>query len=162
MVTIWRTWRRPRSEAIWGLSAFSFFYVFFESLLVRSIDSSSSNFYRASPVIVGFFYVIIGGTLLYRVIGHARVEARPEGLFIANPFRGDQMIAWGDIASMKPDRLLIVTLTSGQRVIAWVIQKNGIDRAKHRRTESDKAIDELGVLAGRALGRDALTFTATA
>jgi xanthine/uracil permease len=139
-------------EAYWGLLGFVIFYVLFEALLISRIDSNSSSFTKSLPIVVGLAYSLVGAALLYRVLVHARVVAHEGGLSISNPFRGDQNLAWNEIASMTPERLLIIRCHDGRRVIAWVIQKNGWSRMRQIRQESDEAIDELGALATRALG----------
>jgi hypothetical protein len=128
------------------------FWLIFEYTATIGISSKSSVLERFVPVVVGLAYSMIAGGLLYRTLLHAKVIAHPNGLTIANPFRSDQQIGWDQIASMRADRLLQITTTDGRTVIAWVIQKNGVDRARHRATEADRAIEEMGRLAGRALG----------
>jgi hypothetical protein len=158
---VWREWRRPRREAAWAVAAFTMFYVIFVGLALSSLGTRSAWAPKAVVVVVGLAYVAISGALAYRVFVHARVVADPTGLTIANPFRGDQHLAWSQIASMRADRLLLIEGTDGRRRVAWVIQKNGWDRARRRRTDADEAIEEMGVLAGRALGTGPRAFAPT-
>lgn len=138
--------------------AYALFYVIFVSVLVIAITPSSGVMIKASVVTVGLAYSLVAATLCYRVFAHARLTADPTGLTIANPFRGNQHLAWDDIATMQADRLLIIHATNGAKCIAWVVQKNGWSRYRHQRTDADDAIDELALLAGRALGTGPKNF----
>ncbi len=151
-MTIWQQWQRPRFEAYWGVVGFSIFYVIFEVVLVARVHSDSSLLIKCAPVVVGLAYTLIGAALLYRVLAHAKVLALPDGLVISNPFRSDQKVAWGQIESMSPERLLIIHLHDGTTVVAWVIQKNGWSRWRQLRQAADQTIDDLGSHATRALG----------
>jgi hypothetical protein len=161
-VNVWREWRRPRSELAWAIVAFVIFYAIFVGVTLNSETSTTSGGDQAVVIIVGLFYVLAAGGLAYRVFIHSHVTADATGLTIANPFRSDQHLTWDAIASMKADRLLWIFDTAGQRHIAWVIQKNGWSRMRHERTEADVAIDELGQLAGRALGTGPKSFATRA
>jgi hypothetical protein len=146
-MVVWREWRRPRSEWAWATVAFVVSYVVVVDLYVQSQISS-----RWVLDVIEMAFLVVGALLSYRVFVHARVSAGPDALEIANPFRSTYTLTWESIASMRADRLLIIRDTSGRRHIAWVIQKNGWSRSKGLRSEADDAIDELGALAGRALG----------
>jgi hypothetical protein len=161
-MTTFAEWRRPRREAWWALAGFSMFFVIIGYLLVDGVGANPTTWDIFVPVLVLVAYSAGGAVLAYRVFAHARVLATDQGLVISNPFRGDQFVAWGDISSIKADRLLIITVASGQRVIAWVIQKNGWSRARHERTAADEAIDEMAALASRILGGPARQFASTA
>lgn len=150
---MWREWRRPRTEWLWAAAAFTISYVVVVDIYVQNQLTS-----RWQVDLVEFAYLAIGLALCFRVFVHARVTARPSGLEIANPFRGNQFLTWAEIASMRADRLLIIHDTAGKKHIAWVIQKNGWHRAHGQRREADDAIDELGRLATQALGADARSF----
>jgi hypothetical protein len=145
-VIIWREWRRPRSEWAWAVVAFLVSYVAVVDWYVA--DQLRD---RWQVDVVSLVFIGLAGLLTFRVFVHARVTADARGVTIANPFRGDQHLEWAEIASMRADRLLIITDTRGERHIAWVIQKNGWTRATHRHDHADDAIDELGALGGRAL-----------
>jgi len=147
-----REWRRPAREAWWALLGFSIFFVIVGLLVVHAMPAYPSTLEEFIPVGVLLTYCLIGAVLAYRVFAHARVIATPSGLLISNPFRSDQFVDWSDIDWMRADRLLTIGLTNGSRVIAWVIQKNGWNRARHDRTAADDAIDELSLLASEQTG----------
>jgi uncharacterized integral membrane protein len=151
-VNVWKQWQRPRMEAYWGVVSFSIFYVIFEAVLVARVQTDSPWWVKSAPVVIGLFYTLLGGGLLYRVIGHAKMLAHEDGLIISNPFRSDQTLSWSEIEYMSPDRLLIIHRHDGTKVVAWVIQKNGWSRWRHIRREADQAIDDLGAFATRARG----------
>ena len=157
-VVIWQEWRRPRREGFWGVVAFTLFFVVFDSKLLIWTTETGSFTREATAVTVAGLYVLVGGTLLFRVLAHARLIANEDGLIISNPFRNDQRVAWSEIAAMRADRLLLIKRHDGKRVVAWVVQKNGFARLKGRFTESDQAIVELGKHAGRALGTGPIDF----
>jgi xanthine/uracil permease len=157
-VIVWREWKRPTREVVWAIVAYAMFYVIFVSVLLVDVTSNSSDVFEALIVIVGLLYTLIAAALCYRVFVHARLIADPSGLTIANPFRGNQHLAWSSIATMSPDRLLTIHDAAGKKYIAWVVQKNGWARWHHERTDADDTIDELAMLAGRALGTGPRSF----
>lgn len=146
-MAVWREWRRPRSEWLWAAVAFTISYV-----VVVDVWAQDEVTSRWQLDLIEFAYLAIGLALCYRVFVHSRVTAGPTGIEIANPFRANQFLAWDQIASMRPDRLLIICDQAGRRHIAWVIQKNGWSRARGLRAPADEAVDELGRLATQALG----------
>lgn len=152
-MVVWREWRRPRSEWAWATVAFVISYVVVIDVYVQSQIST-----RWELDVIEMAFLTLGAFLSYRVFVHARVTAGPDALEIANPFRSSYSLSWESIASMRADRLLIISDTAGRRHIAWVIQKNGWSRAKGLRSAADDAIDELGALAGRALGSAPRSF----
>lgn len=155
-MTVWREWRRPRTEWLWAAVAFTVSYVVTVDIFVQSELTS-----RWQVDLIEFAYLALGLALCFRVFVHARVTAGPTGLEVANPFRGLQFFPWDQIASMRADRLLIVGDIHGESHIAWVIQKNGWPRARNLRSDADDAIDELQRFAHQALGESARTFAAT-
>lgn len=159
-MVIWQVWRRPRREVVWGVLAFCVFYGVFEGLALSGLPAHPSAGDDTLVVLLGLAYSLIAGTLLFRVLAHAKVIAGPDGLRISNPFRGDQVVEWRDIAGLEADRLLIVRTTDGRRIIAWAIQKNGWARFRHVTTEADRAVADMGRLAGRALGTGPRDFAA--
>lgn len=159
---MWAEWRRPQSERLWSIAAFAVCYLTVVGWSLAAFGDVHGWGDRVAILAIGLGYCAIAGLLGYRVLFHARVVADERGLLIANPFRGDQRLAWGEIASMRADRLLWITTNDGQRHIAWVIQKNGVDRLRGRRTAADEAIEELGRLAGRALNTAPKQFATAA
>jgi lipid-A-disaccharide synthase-like uncharacterized protein len=147
-------WRRPASEAWWALAGYTCVYVLVDGWLVASLPSSPSSTQIAAVVAWTTALSVVGAILAYRVFAHARVLATADGLVIANPFRGVMRLRWDDIESMRADRLLTLRLTSGRTVVAWAIQKNGIDRVRGHRTSADDAIAIMGSIATASSGRD--------
>jgi hypothetical protein len=148
-----REWRRPTREAWWAFVGFSIGYFVIAYVLIGAMPDRPS---RADVVFTSVTLVVVclvAAVLAYRVFAHSRLAATEDGLVVSNPFRSDQRVGWGDISSMAAERLLIVRLTNGRRVVVWAVQKNGWSRARHQRSHADKVIAELSDLASSRLAQ---------
>ena len=153
-----RQWHRPRNEAFWGLLAFVIGYGLMLGITVNHVSPHSSFTSKVVWTLGSLVYVLVSAALAYRVFVHSALIATDEGLTIANPFRSNQHLWWGEISSMRADRLLRIQCQDGRVVIAWTVQKNGWSRMKGRRTDADEVIDEVGRLAGLALNTPPKNF----
>jgi hypothetical protein len=148
-----REWRRPTREAWWALVGFCIGYFVIAYALIDAMPHTPSSadivFTSAALVVI----CLVAAILAYRVFAHSRLVATEDGLVVSNPFRSDQRVSWGEISTMHAERLLIVRLTSGRRIVVWTIQKNGWSRARHRRAHADEVIAELSDLASSRLAQ---------
>jgi hypothetical protein len=142
-----REWRRPPGEAWWALVGYLIGFFVISAITIGALPDhpSNSEVVGASAVLVAVS--ALAGFLGYRVFAHSCLRATDQGILVANPFRSDQFVTWGDIASIRPERLLIVRRTDGRRVVVWAVQKNGWHRLRQQRAGADATIDELSRLA---------------